>query len=61
MLSFIKSITLLHGVIAAVVAIVLAMVVFRGGLLNLLLWIVGLGALVVGVINQISYGGAYRG
>ena len=60
-MNFIRSITLWHGIIAAVIAIALAMFVIRGGILNSILWLVGIAAVVIGVINQISYGGAYRG
>lgn len=52
----VKSLTLIHAIIAAVVAALLASLVVKGGILNTILWIVAVGALAVGAINYLSYG-----
>lgn len=54
--TWVKQITLWTGVGIGAVLIVLATFVFRSGLLNTLLWIVGLAAAAVGVVNYLSYG-----
>lgn len=55
-IAWVKGLTLIHAVIVAVVALVLASVVFRSGLINMVLWIVAVGAAIIGVINYLSYG-----
>lgn len=54
--TWIQSIGLWLGVAIAAVLIGLAVFVFRRGLLNTVLWLVGLAAAAIGVINRISYG-----
>ena len=55
--SFIKGLTLIHALVIAVVAFVVAQLFVRTGILNTILWIVAVGALIVGVVNTLSYGG----
>jgi len=55
-ISWVKNLTIVHAIIVAVVALALASLVFRNGILNLVLWVVAIGAAIVGVINYLSYG-----
>lgn len=55
-IGYLKGWTLIHSIIVAVVALALASLVFRNGILNLILWVVAIGAAIVGVINYLSYG-----
>ena len=54
--TMIKTLTLMHAIIIAVVAIVLALFVIQQGIVNTFLWMIGLGALAIGAINKASYG-----
>ena len=55
-LDWVKNLTLVHAVIVVVVALALAGFVFRNGILNLALWVVAIGAAIIGAINYLSYG-----
>lgn len=55
-IAWVKGLTLIHAVVIAVVAFALASLVFRNGIVNMVLWIVAIGALIVGAINYLSYG-----
>lgn len=52
----VKSITLMHAIVAAVVMVAVAILVVKGGILNSLLWIAAIAVLVIGAINKVSYG-----
>ena len=55
-LDWVKNLTLIHAVIVVVVALALAGFVFRNGIINLVLWVVAIGAAIIGAINYLSYG-----
>ena len=50
-----KSLSLVHAAIIAVITIGLALFFVQRGLINTILWVVGLAALAVGVVNKASY------
>lgn len=54
--NLIKGLTITQAALVAGVALVLALFVIRGGLVNSFLWLVGLAALAIGAINKASYG-----
>ncbi len=60
--SWIRNLTILHAVIIAAVLVGIAVLFVGRGLLHTLLWLVALAAVVIGLVNYISYGpGGYRG
>lgn len=59
--SSIKGLSFLHAIVGAVVLLLAAMLVFKSGLVNSLLWLGALFLLIVGVVNYISYSGNKSG
>ena len=56
MIAYVKSLTLLHAVVLAVILGLVASLVVKSGILNTVLWVGAIGALAVGAINYLSYG-----
>ena len=54
-----KSLTLVHAIIGAVVLVLVALIVFRDGLLYSLAWIGAIALVVIGVVNKLSYSAGY--
>jgi len=55
-LMMVKSLTLWQGAAIAFVALALALFLIQRGVVNTILWLIGIGALGIAVVNKASYG-----